>query len=232
MPTGREIMERAGILLNDEEHVRWTLPEICDWINEAQRAIVLVKPSASSKSIVLTLVAGTKQTVPQAGDPKPLMLVSIVRNLKSAATLDGGRIITATNRALLDAQEPNWHDKRSVPFRREARHFVYDEAVPLEFYVYPGNDGTGIVEAQVSTLPAVLAATGDVNLLSSYAATLDLPEPYSVPILDYVLYRCQMKDAEAGDASRAAGHYQQFASAIGMKIQVEGSTSPNTRRAK
>lgn len=233
MPTGREILERAGVQLNDDEFVRWTLPELCDWLNEAQRAIVLAKPSACSRTVILDLEAGTKQIVPQAGDPKPLMLLTIVRNVTDAGPpVKGGRIVTPVERAVLDAQEPHWHDPRRTPYRTEVRHFMYDEAVPLEYYVYPGNNGQGKVEAALSMLPTPLTAQGDPDKVESYGQALDLPEPYSVPLLDYVLFRAQSKDDTAGDAGRAMAHYQQFAAALGIKIQVEGATSPNSRRGK
>lgn len=233
MPTGREIMHRAGVLLSDDEYVRWTLPELCDWLNEAQRAIVLAKPSACARTIVINLAEGTKQAVPQAGDPVPLMLLNIVRNVASVGPpIKGGRIVTPVEQAVLDAQEPYWHDPRRTPYRAEARHFVYDEAVPLEFYVYPGNNGQGKVEAAIAVLPAELVASDDENDIASYEQQLDLPEPYSVPLLDYVLYRAQSKDDTASNAGRAAAHYQQFATALGIKVQVEGATSPNSRRGK
>jgi hypothetical protein len=116
--------------------------------------------------------------------------------------------------------------RRSVRFGREVRQFVFDEEVPLEFDVYPGNNGQGVVEITVAVVPTL------VGNEDTYGNQLGLPEPYSVPIQDYVLYRCQMKDDDAAAAGRSAGHYQMFATAVGIKIQVEGSSSPNNRRAK
>lgn len=234
MPTGAEIMQRAGKLLNDEDHVRWPLPEMADWINEGVRAIVLAKPSASSGSIIVDLVEGTLQKVPSTGSPTPLMLQRIVRNVRGNAENPriGGRIVTSVARDVLDAQDPYWHDKQRTPFRKEVRHSVYDEANPLEFYVYPGNDGSGFVEAIVSTLPQKLtpAVGQDENTLAAWPGSVGLPEPYSVPLLEYVLHRCQAKDDTGGNAGRALAHYQAFASAIGIKINVEGATSPNARK--
>jgi hypothetical protein len=234
MPTGAEIMARAATLLNDEDHVRWPLPEMADGINEAVRAIVLAKPSASSESIIVELAEGTLQEVPQAGTPTPLMLQRITRNLKTTANNPrvGDRIITPVARDVLDAQEPNWHDKTRTPHKKLVRHYIYDEANPLEFYVYPGNDGSGIVEAIVSTLPAKLTAVSgqDPLTLAAWTGSIGLPEPYSVPVLDYLLYRCQAKDDTSGNGGRSQAHYQLFAQAIGIKINVEGATSPNARK--
>ncbi len=216
-------MGRAAIQLQDEEYLRWTRPELATWLNDAVNAILLAKPSASTQTIVMPLQHGTWQQLPRTGTPTPLMLVSISRNiLDGPPERRGGRIITPVDRALLDAQDPHWHEPSYVPFRREARHYVYDESNPLEFYVYPGNDGHGRVEAAISMRPAPIAA--------DYSADLGLPEPYSVPLLDYVMYRALSKDDVAGNAGRSAAHYQQFATAIGLKIQVERATTPNARR--
>lgn len=229
MPTGSEIMKRAGVLLNDTEYTRWTPEDLCEWINEACRAIVLAKPSACSTTITLALQKGTHQTIPTDGST--LALVKVVRNLRDNNDRSkSGRTITVTDGAVLDAQIPNWHDDRYVRFRREVRHYVYDEATPLEFYVYPGNDGEGVVEAAISKLPTKLVASSDPSDVESYAADIGLPEPYSVPILDYVLSRAHMVDDIDGNPGRSLAHYQQFATAIGLKIQVEGATSPNSRR--
>ncbi|CAN7305485.1 hypothetical protein LJR231_001571 [Phyllobacterium sp. LjRoot231] len=234
MTTGRKIMELANIILNDRDNVRWTLPEITRWINEAVRAIVLAKPSASSTSTAVQMKAGTLQYLPATTQEgaTPLALTRLVRNLKDGSTSrQGTRIITATSRVLLDAQDPNWHDATRTLPKKEVRQYVYDEATPLEFYVYPGNDGTGWVEAVFSFLPTELVATGVVTDIASYDVDIGLPEPYSVPILDYVLFRCFSKDDLGQGPGRSAAHYQQFASAVGLKIQVEGATSPNTRKA-
>jgi len=232
MPTGQEIIQRVAIILNDEDHVRWTLPELCLWINDATKATVLAKPSASTESRILQLAAGTLQRLPTSGTPTPLMLVDITRNLKTTAESPrvGGRTIRAVKRAVLDVQEPHWHDTIYTRPAAEVRNSIYDEANPLEFYVYPPNNGAGIVEAVMSVLPVPLAASGDPSLVSSYAGTIGLPEPYSIAVVDYVVAKALSKDDLGGDPGRATLHFQAFASAVGLKIQVEGATSPNARR--
>lgn len=232
MPTGQEIIERVSIILNDEDHVRWTLPELCLWIKDAVKAIVLAKPSASTESRVLQLAAGTLQHLPTTGSPTPLMLVDIPRNLKTTAQSPrvGGRTIRPVKRSVIDVQEPRWHDTKYTRPAAEVRNFIYDEATPLEFYVYPPNDGAGIVEAVMSVLPAPLEPTGDVALVASYSGSIGLPEPYSIAVVDYVVAKALSKDDLGGDPGRAMLHFQAFASALGLKIQVEGATSPNARR--
>lgn len=253
MPTGKEIMLRAGVLLSDQEHIRWPLPELCDWINEGKRAIVLAKPSAFSKSVVLALGSGTHQMVPSFGDPIPLLLIAITRNIFYTPTpsdiippppdppppppgtivppgiFKSGRSIRRADHILFDSLIPEWQMPQQVQQSKEVRNYCFDELVPLEYLVYPPNDGSGFVEAKIGFMPPPLVASGDPNDLDSYDADIGLPEPYSVPVLDYTLYRCQMKDDTDGAAGRSAIHYQQFTTALGIKVQVEKAHSPNAR---
>lgn len=233
MTTGADIMQRAAIVLNDKDFVRWPPPELCQWINAGQKAIILAKPSANARSRPLTMAAGTLQRLPVVvGAPAPLALLNITRNLASAADAPrvGGRIVKPISVDQLNAIDINWHAATPT---KDVRHFTYDEQSPLEFYVYPPNTGTGFVEGVVSELPADLVADGvDHDTVASYdVQVLDLPEPYSEPLLDYVLFRAFAKDAPQGVSARSQEHYRLFASAVGLKIQVEGASSPNNRRS-
>lgn len=233
MLTGRQIMKSAGTLLLDEEHVRWPLAELANWINEGVDAVLLAKPSAYSASIVMPLQRGTLQQVPQTGSPQPLRIMNVTRNIVS----DGppriaGRAVRPTIRALLDTQEPNWHVDSAMPFKREVRQFVFDEENPLEFYVCPGNNGQGRLEVVVSARPARLVPSGPPAEMASYEGEVGLHEIYSGPLVDYVCYRAQLKDDIASNTGRAAVHYQNFATALGVKIQVEGTSSPNRERRR
>ena len=224
----KDVMVRASVTLLDEEFVRWPMLELAGYIDEAVKAIVSVKPSASSATMTLSLLAGTKQVLPT--DSRIVQLLDIMRNLGTGGV--GGRVIRSTSRASLDSNEPNWHNPVSVPFRKEVRQFVFDEILPLEYYVYPGNDGTGTVEAAVSKLPAsvVDSHTGDAAVLSTWDIDVGIADIYLPPVIDYTLYRAFSKEDPAASPQRAITHFQAFATAIGLKSQVESSTSPGRKR--
>jgi hypothetical protein len=223
---GSDLLTRAAIVLQDDAHTRWPLPELVMWINDGMKAIVLAKPSANTETVVLSLAYGTLQTL-GAGY---LSLLRMPRNI-TATTPNriGGRIIRPTSREVLDASAPDWHDPDAHPYKKEVRQYVYDEANPREYYVYPGNLSTGQVEAQVAVLPDNLAATGDVDTIGSYATELSLVDPWDIPLLDFVLFRAFSKDDIGADLSRARIHYQAFAAAVGLKAQAENANSPNAR---
>ena len=216
--TAAQVMTLAGRVLQDEDATRWTQPELADWINEAVKAILLAKPSAYSETVVLSLSEGTYQAIPS----QYLSLLRVVRNITSEGPPRvGGRIIRVTTRDALDAQEPYWHDPTRTKYKKEVRQFVFDEEEPESFYVYPGNDGTGKVEAVVSSLPTAIG--------SDYSQAIGLQDIYITPILDFVLFRAMSKDDEAGNPAGAIMHFQAFSAAVGLKVKVEGANSPNAR---
>lgn len=222
-----DILTACSTILLDDEHVRWPLPELAGWLNGALAAVVMAKPSANSLSIELQLTPGSLQKLV---NPDHIAILRIPRNLQGLAVVPriGGRAIRPTERELLDAANPDWSNPTITPPRTEVRQTCFDEEVPREFYVYPPNDGTGVVEVVVSKMPAQVTPTGDPMLIASYAVAIDLPATYGLPLTDYVLYRAYAKDALGADPGRSGWHFNQFASALGIKVQVEKQTSPNT----
>lgn len=227
------IMERAGILLLDPTYVRWTLPEMAGWIEEAVSSIVLVKPSASSGEIQLDLVAGTRQSLPD--DESIVLLLDIVRNV-NRSTGAPGRAVKPVTRDSLDSLEPDWHSPAKVPYKAVVRHFVYEQIVPRTFFVYPGNDGTGSVEAHVSVLPpkitGLVSIGADTSQIGTWDVDLGIGEEYQAAVLDYLMYRAFSKEDPAASPQRAAGFYQSFATIIGLQTQVEDAQSPKANRSK
>ena len=237
--TGKDIIEDAAELLFDKKYTRWTMPELCRWLNSAQRDIVLHKPGAKSATRYLRLEAGTKQSLlPVENSGNVTALLEIFRNVTETAavppetepTYSFGRSISVTSRKILDREQPNWHNSRHVRYKDEVRQYTYDENNPYEFFVYPGNTGNGMVEVLVSEIPADLVATGDVNLIASYGANISLPDIYAGPLLDFVLYRAFSKDNEGQDVVKSETHYRKYAQSMGMKVRVEGGNSPNMQR--
>lgn len=228
MALASEVLDRARRLIQDETSVRWPLVELVMWLDDGQREVALQKPSAASANRVVTLQAGTLQSIPDDA----IALLRIVRNIQSVNgdARVGGSVIRICARDILDATNRNWHDNRDVRFSQTVKHYVYDEEDTRSFYVYPGNDGTGLVEAIVALDPVRIEPVRgiDVEDLAAYEVALTLPGIYANALVDYVCYRAFAKDAQfAGSTQRAALHFQQFANAIGIKYNQEALSSPN-----
>lgn len=226
-----KIIKDASVILIDTDFVRWTVSELAGWIDHGVLTIILAKPSASSKTKTITLNAGTKQTLPDEIDSERVrQLLDVIRNIGAGGT--GGRAIRSVSRAELDGNMPDWHNPVKLPFQKIVKHFVFDELLPREFYVVPGNDGTGEVEIAISTVPERIMdrVTDNIDAITSYEIEVGMDDEYEPALLDYVLYRAFSKEDPAAAPQRAVTHYQAFATAIGMQSQVEGATSPGKKR--
>ncbi|OOY20885.1 hypothetical protein BMI86_10285 [Thioclava sp. DLFJ5-1] len=195
--TAASIMKRASTILQDADAVRWTAVELRDWLNEAQRSIIIAKPNALSKTITIDLEEGTKQPVPD----NVAILSRVMRNVSGS----GKAIKTLARREILDNQVPNWHSSDGLPFAADVSMVWQDEMGMREFYVIPGNDGTGQIEAIVGVQPTnVPLPTGDVLDMENYDAELDFDDSYQGILLDLVLYRAFSKDSASPDAANRA----------------------------
>jgi hypothetical protein len=222
--TGTNIIDRARFTLQDSSGVRWTDAELLDYINDAQREIVNVKPEATATHTNVLLAAGTEQTLPSGG----LRLIKVTRNMSgSAADATGGKSIRIIEEDLVNSIDPDWHDPTVTGYSAHGsvvKNYVFDGDDPKKFYVYPGikSGSSAYIEIVYSALPTDL---------SSVSSTIDVDDIYGNALLNFVLYRAYLKDAEyAANNQRAGSHYQLFTSSIAGGGQAELSLDPNVAR--
>lgn len=199
-----DALQRASIVLNDEEFVRWTKDELFAWLNDAACEVVIRRPAARAVTREITLAAGALQRLPDGG----LELLDVVRNVS-------GRPVRRTDRQLLDDAAPDW------PIMRQAsaiKHYTFDERTPTVFYVYPPAKAGVVVEALYSEAPPAVAADDDL---------LELDRAYMGPLVSYLLYRALAKDSEFANGTLAAAHFQAFNEALGANNQMTAAASPN-----
>jgi hypothetical protein len=218
--TAANLLLRIRDTLQDTTGVRWLDAELLRYMNDAQREIVNLRPDAAADHGNVQLVTGTEQTIPDVG----LRLIKVVRNMSATgSSATGKRVIRIVDREILDSQEPNWHDPTvsgDAAHTTVVKHYVFDEDDPRKYYVYPGVAGNAYVEIVFSRSPTDFANTG--------SAVSYLDDTYANAIIDYVLYRAYMKDAEfAGNQQRSGMHYQLFTSSLGAGGQSQTMLSPN-----
>lgn len=219
MPTikaGR-IFDRAVLLLHDSTNIRWTESELLEWLNEAQREIVLLKPDAYSLTEAVQTAVGTKQALPAAGT----MLLEVIRNMGVAGSTPG-QVVRLSPRRVLDDQIPGWH---SATGSAVTQHWTYEPEVnPRAFYIYPQSLGTHYLEICYAKSPEDVATAED---------EITLDDIYSPALLNGILYRAYAKDADyAANAQRANQARVEFLQLIGRMDLMEGAKNPYLREVE
>lgn len=205
-----ELISRAGEILQDEEHIRWTVPELLRWVNDGARETILRRPAARSVTQALALAAGTKQAIPAMG----VQLLDVVRNLGMDG-LTPGRAVRRIDRQLLDDQMPDWHMTKKAA---KIKHFTFEDRAPKDFYVYPPAVAGTQVEVLYSELPPTITQDGEA---------LDLGAEYLNALVSYMVYRALSKDSEFANGNVATLHYQAFINAVGDSSDKATANSPN-----
>lgn len=215
--TVADVIDRLRNLLLDPAAVRWSDDELTDWINDAQREVVMYKPEATSASAVLTCAVGTRQSLPAAA----ARLLDVTRNTSSDGAT-AGRVVRLVEREALDAAKPDWH--KASNHADEVRNYVYDTREPRSFYVYPGvkTADTTYLDIVYSKYPDELTATTD---------DIEVDDLFIPSVINYVLFRAYGKESEHADSdNKVQLHLQLFLSSVGVDIKVAKTSSPNMYR--
>jgi hypothetical protein len=212
------VIGRARILLNDavtSTAYRWATTELLKWLNDGQRFIVVVRPDVAATTYTLTLVDGTKQTLPADG----LRLLDVVRNTTT------NKAVRYVDRHILDTSVPDWHAVRTS---FSVTNWVYDNRVPLTFYVYPPAKVGTTLDIVYSKVPTPLLETNTpYDEAALLAQTIALPDIYAEPLLNYVLFRAYSKETEAANNPQLATAYMALLSSqLGMKTAIDVAFSP------
>ncbi len=212
-----EIVRRAKVLLLETgaEGVRWTNNELVGWLNESYEAITGLRPDASTVTATFDPVDDqTRQELPAGA----VRLINVNRNLIGAKSA-----IRLVTRKEMDDEMPGWHGHASED---EVENYVFDEAEPVVFYLYPAPSATASVEIVYAEVPAPHAL--DYGTVST--DPIKMRDIHAPAIIDYIMYRAFSKDMDDVSAMRRATvHFQAFTSHLGIKGNVALTASPNRR---
>lgn len=190
MTTAGDIVSRASTTLFDETNVRWSTSELLEYLSDAQKEIVLLKPTAFTKNEAVQLVPGTLQSLPAGG----VELIDIGGNMG----LDGqtpGRDISQIDRTALAASRPDW---RSSTANLVTRHYIFDDRDPTHFEVYPPRPNpAGYIQV------SFVAEPDDIEDENS---AIGLSEIYDTPLYYLVLSRAFTKSTGTQDFNKAASY--------------------------
>jgi len=223
--TAQSIIHRATDLLQDQTSVRWPANELVRWLNDAQRAIVKVRPDAMNTTATMTLVAGSRQDLDNASlTPPPAKLIEITRNMAATSTKGAVRLVP---RQILDAQTPGWHNLSGAV---NILHYMFDPRDPKTFYVYPPATTSAQLEVMYSAYPTDIVEPADGALHTAVVGNISLPDIYADDVLNYVMARSYLKDSEyAGNSERAAGYLAMITASLGAEIAATLAVQPKMK---
>lgn len=198
------ITNLRSVLKDPSPGATWSDATLLARINEAERAIVALKHEAYPVRSGLSLVAGTKQSLPAGG----VALMEVYENTVS------GRRVTLTDRALQDAAATFF--PAATP-ETDVQHYMKDDRDPTRFDVVPPNDGNGSVQALYGAVPTPIASVG---------SNINLPDFYEAAIKAFVLSICLGEQTDRQDLNRAAACGNEWKQMLGISSQSQAAVSP------
>lgn len=208
--TIKTIVDKVNDQLVDDGFVRWPKEKLISLFNDAQRAVVIIRPDANVIEHDFTCAQGTKQTLPDDG----IRLVDVRNN-------EAGNAIRYRDRAEITELYPEWYGTKD---EANPEAFIYDERQPKRFFLFPGAAANLIIEIAYS-------ATPPQRLANEYDAGLaDLDNVYSNAIIEYMLYMAHSKDFEYSEQAKAQTHFQMFNAILGMKSEADIGMTPTNKK--
>lgn len=212
-----DVLELLTRETNDFDYADFSEANWLEWLNDAQRAVLLVRPDARTSVEKWQLAAGTKQSLP-TGHRR---LLSLGRNMGGDGSTPGKTITGPISKDHLDTYSPDWH--KTASHAVEISHYMYNEANPTTFYVYPGakadvGGNLVYVEGEVTKDPEELDAAGD---------NIDVPDIYVPALVDWCLYRAWSCDSDRSPNWQMAGRkFANFFNLLQVKLQSDLAISP------
>lgn len=238
----KELLYQVSTQLHDlaPQFTRWTEHELVGWLNDAQRAIAKYMPMSCSRVDAVKLVPGTKQSIEQipsnriipgdgsaATNVSGLALLDVRRDMGANGSTPGN-VIRIVDTEILDSIYPNWHTKTGRP-----NQYTFKPVTPKVFYVSPGVGPADAVWVELSfiALPIPIVATGGFGFGGSSMVTISIADTYTDDLINYVLARAYMKDAEfAANAGLASAHTALFTSSINAQVAALTGVNPNLQQ--
>lgn len=236
----KDLLFRVSSQLHDvsPQFTRWTQRELVSWLNDGQKAIAKYMPSSCSRVDAIKLAAGTKQSIERlfAGSVRSDgnltttniyggYLQSVIRNMGADGNTPG-RAIRLVDREVMDVNNPVWHSETGT----YVSQYMFDPRMPKVFYVYPGVPPATNAWIEISYLsdPVEVAIAGNYEMDGTSLVTISVDDKYVDDLVNYILARAYMKDAEfAANGNLAQAHAQLFTASINSQAAALSGVNPN-----
>lgn len=194
--------------MQDDDADVWSDTTLLGYLNDGQRAVVLLKPNANVTNTAVQLAAGTKQSLPTGG----MGPIKVTRNMGSDGSTAGDSI-TFVDMEQYNYLESDWHTETAAA---TVEVYMYDQNDPTHFYVAPPQPATpGYIELLYTATPTDVATTG---------TAITLNDIYSGLLVNYMLYRAYATEIDEISSVLSGKYYEMFLAELGGKERVEQTT--------
>ena len=243
----RDVLRRVSTLLQDmkPQYRRWSEIELVDALNDGQRALAKYLTLAGSRVDVIRLAPGSRQFVGSVssanilpGDgstpvtKRGIALMDVLRNM-GASGATPGKVVRLARRSDKDAADPAWHAAAAATAIDE---FMFDPRTPTFFWVSPPVHASTQVwveiawTAQPDLIPAGGAANSEIYKADgSNTQAITVDDLYVDDLVNYVVARAFLKDAEEGDSQNGQVYAGAFLASLNAQIAAQSGTNPNLR---
>ena len=208
MAQAQELVDIVRVTLQDELAVRWADAELIDYINDASRAAVVIKPDCNPITEEFVCAAGYEQNFSTLAT-ELVELLEVLHNTTTGGNLDE-RPVTFIKRNVLDSEAPGW---RQTAQSLTIQYYMYDKKQRDVMYVYPPATAGATIDMVYAGVPTPITALTD---------ELPLQDIYVPALTNYVLWRAYNKDMDySGNLPLASGYYGAFYQALTGKTLYE-----------
>lgn len=185
-----ELIDQVAAQIVDVNHVRWTRPELLDFLNMGLSSLIIKRPDIARTTA--TQIADTaKINIPD--DAYSIITLNHVNN----------RAVQFVDINKLNQLNPEWRNDIGAPLL-----WTRNELDNESFYLYPAPDQGYEMEVVYAKAIKVESETEDFPIKQIYSSIL----------FDYMIYRAFAKDSEQpGEAEKARYHLMVFKDALGDK---------------
>lgn len=190
---------------------------LLDFLNAAQRAIVMERPDSCAITEVIQLQAGMRQTIPSksihGATHDATGFCCLIRNMgDKAGTKPGRAILLSPQSAILAWQDPQ--NKRMLVRTGSIDNYAYDRAMnPYVYWVYPAvPTGRLYVEATYYAMPDDITAP---------TQALSIPDAYGQAMVHHILASIFSADSESSNSGKAQYHMEWYQKIMATKLAVD-----------
>ncbi len=195
--TAEQIIRDVRVLNNDSVAARYRHQDAdyFAWLNDGIRQICNLHPEECTELMVLALVEGVNQTLPDA----VIKLRRPIRNMGIGGATPG-TVVTFADMETMDLFLPSWHMTSTA---QDIKHIFYATKLDSnQFAVYPPAKATSTVQVEADVYPDALDDAADI---------IPIADRYTNALQAYILFRYFSTDGEdAANAAAAASYYNLF----------------------